>query len=98
MFSEERDGDEAQDKRADRYQAVQEDNKAVVMEEVQSFNQVASEMNQKVRDEPMNRLLTNNPHKGKRWNVNEKIDGRSGPVRGEVEASKFSSGAKLVES
>ena len=58
----ERDGDEAEDERPDRYQAVQEDNKDIVMEEVKSFNKVAFEMNQKVRDERMNRLLTNNPN------------------------------------
>ena len=37
----ERDGDDAEDERLDRYQAVQEDNEDLVMEEVKSFNKVA---------------------------------------------------------
>ena len=45
-----RDGDEAEDERPDRYQAVQEDKKDIVIEEVKSFNQVAFKMNQKVRE------------------------------------------------
>ena len=68
----ERDGDEAEDERPDRYQAVQEDNKDIVMEEVKSFNKVAFKMNQKVRDERMNRLLTNNPNTDACWNINAK--------------------------
>ena len=67
-----RDGDEAEDERPDRYQAVQEDKKDTVMEEVKSFNQVAFKMNQKVRDERMNRMLTNNPNTDECWDVNAK--------------------------
>ena len=68
----ERDGDEAEDERPDRYQAVQEDNKDIVMEEVKSFNKVAFEINQEVRDERMNRLLINNPNTDECWNINAK--------------------------
>ena len=68
----ERDGDEAEDERPDRYQAVQEDNKEIVMEEVKSFNKVAFEINQEVRDERMNRLLINNPNTDECWNINAK--------------------------
>ena len=42
------------------------------MEEVKSFNKLAFEMNQKFRDERMNRLLTKNPNTDERWNVNAK--------------------------
>ena len=42
------------------------------MEEVKSFNKVAFEMNQMVRDERMNRLLTNNPNTDECWNINAK--------------------------
>ena len=38
----ERDGDDAEDERLDRYHAVQEDNKDIVMEEVKSLNKLAS--------------------------------------------------------
>ena len=65
----ERDGDEAEDERPDRYQAAQEDNKDMEMEEVKSFNKVAFEMNHKVRVERMNRLLTNNPNTDECWNI-----------------------------
>ena len=95
----ERDGDEAEDERLDRYQAAQEDNKDMEMEEVKSFNKVAFEMKQKFRDERMHRLFTNNPNTDECWNINaKKVDGRSGPVRGKVEATNSSSGAKLGES
>ena len=88
----EHDGDEAEDDRPGRYQAVQEDSKDIVMEEVKSLNKVPFEMNQKVRDERMNRLLKNSPSTDELWNVNaKKGDGRSGPVRGEVEAQNSSS-------
>ena len=57
------------------------------MAEVKSFNKVAFEMNHQVRDERLNRLLTNNPNTDELWNMNaKKVDERSGPVRGEVEA------------
>ena len=42
------------------------------MEEVKSFNKLAFEMNQKFRDERMNRLLTKIPNTDERWNVNAK--------------------------
>ena len=43
----ERDGDETEDERPERYQAVQEDDKCKVigMEDVQSFNETTFEMN-----------------------------------------------------
>ena len=68
------------------------------MEEVKSFNKVAFEMNQKVKDERMNRLLTNNPSTDECWNINAKVDGGCGSVCGKVEATNSSSGTKLVES
>ena len=46
--------------------------KDIVMEEVKSFNKEAFEMNQKGRNERMNRLLTNNPNTDECWNINAK--------------------------
>ena len=78
----ERDGDEAEDERPDRYQVVQEDNEDIAMEEVKSFNKVAFEMNQKFRDERVHRLLMNSPILHERWNLNTKIwQKRSGTRR-----------------
>ena len=91
-------GDEAEDERPDRYQAVQED-KDIVMEEVKSFNKVAFEMNQMVRDERMNRLLTNNPNTDECWNINaKKLMADAVRYVEKWKPQKSSSGTKLVES